>query len=722
MFSQIKQSTRLLSIKTALGEDALAIRSLTLSEQLGRPFTCDLDLRCDDPAVNFEDVLGHPAAIRIERADGELRYVHGYIVGLTQDGVAREGRATRYRAIMAPWIWFLSRSADCRIFQNASVDEVILDVFRLHEFSSHFRVALTGTYPKREYIVQYRETALQFVTRLMEEHGIYYFFEHTGEGHTLVLADSPSAHADAPGCETVPWLPQSRMAYGRQRFWEWSVQKQLQTTTFAHTSYDFKVPKKPLLADRSVSRSHAEARFEVFDNAYPHVELDDGKMQAQVRLEELSARYETVHAEGDVTGLSAGQTFALEGFGRRDQDRKYLVVAQTIYAENPDYESGREAQGNAFHSSISALEASTPFRLARSTSKPVVGGPQTATVTGPSGEEIHVDPYGRVKVHFHWHRHDEKDENSSCWVRVSQGWAGKGWGAMFIPRIGQEVIVDFLEGDPDRPIITGRVYNGDQMPPYALPGSKNISTIQSRSTPGGGADNFNEIKFDDTKGSELFYVQAEKDRTVLVKNNNTETVGNDEAISIGHDRTKHVAHDETTTVDNNRTEAVGVNETISIGSNRTETVGVDETISIGSNRTETVGQTETVTIGLMRTHTIGVNDALMVGAAQQIAIGAAQTITVGAIQDITIGASQSLSVGASRDTSVGRDDTLTVGKKLVLEAGDSITLKTGKASITMKKDGTIVIKGKDITLDASGKINAKADGKITMKGQKILQN
>jgi type VI secretion system secreted protein VgrG len=329
-----------------------------------------------------------------------------------------------------------------------------------------------------------------------------------------------------------------------------------------------------------------------------------------------------------------------------------------------------------------------------------VQGPQTAMVVGPAGDEIYTDKYGRVKVVFHWDRRgqEKKDENSSCWIRVSSPWAGKAWGGIAIPRIGQEVIVDFLEGDPDQPIITGRVYNAEQPVPYELPANMTQTGIKSRSSKSGTPDNFNEIRFEDKKGEEQVFIHAEKNQDIEVEKDETHWVGHDRTKTIDNDETTHVKHDRTETVDNN--------ETITIGNNRTESVQKDESITIGKNRSESVGENETVSISGKR--------ALTVDKAESISIGDSRTDQISKNEDV--------SIGKNRQVSVGENDSLQVGKKLVLDAGDQITIQTGSASITMKKDGTISIKGKDITIDGSGKINVKASSDVVIKGSKVSQN
>jgi type VI secretion system secreted protein VgrG len=456
--------------------------------------------------------------------------------------------------------------------------------------------------------------------------------------------------------------------------------------------------------------------------------------------------------------VAVGRLFELAGHPRADQNGEYLVTAVDYAMSVNEYESD-PTPGTACTCAFAALGSRQQFRPQRLTPVPVVKGPQTAVVVGPAGDEIFTDKYGRVKVQFHWDRYGKKNENSSCWVRVAQPWAGKNWGMMAVPRIGQEVVVDFLEGDPDQPIITGRVYNAEQMPPWALPANMTQSGVLTRSTKGGSAATANELRFEDKKGAEQVYLHAEKNQDISVENDETHSVGHDRSKSIGHDETTQVGHDRTETVGNNetigigvdRSERVGSNETIAIGANRTERVGSNETITIGSNRSISVGASETASVALQRTHTVGINETITVGAAQEVTIGAFQmvtvggnqTVSVGAAQDVTVGAAQTVGVGAAqsitvgadmseqvagaqsytvgkaRTASVGEDDTLTVGKNLVITAADSVTIKTGSASITMKKDGTIHIKGKDVTIEGSGKINAKASSDVVIKGSKV---
>lgn len=731
------QAERTIAVETPLGPDALLLQHMSGFELLGRPFEYDLDLVSEDAQIDPDAVLGDTMTVRVEVGQEATRYFHGHVSKFTlvdvSDGLAR------YRATLVPWIWFLTRTADCRIFQEKTVPDIILEVFRDNGFSD-FDNQLTGTYRKWEYCVQYRETDFNFVSRLMEQEGIYYYFEHKDGKHILVLSDSINAHEPYPEYATIKYYPPNQAAIrDEEHISSWSVEHEVQPTTYAHNDFDFKGPQKMLRTKHKLQRDHAEATGEIYDYPGEYVEHGDGQTYAQVRIEELQANFQTIKGAGNTRGLGCGYTFELAEYPREEFCKEYLVTSANYQIEAPSYDSsGYGGSGQTYSCSFTALDSTQPFRPPRITPKPSIQGPQTAIVCGPDGEEIWTDKYGRVKVQFHWDRYGEKNESSSCWVRVAQIWAGAKWGGMFIPRIGHEVVIEFLEGDPDHPLITGRVYNGDNMPPYDLPANKTQSGVKSRSSKGGTPSNFNEIRFEDKKGSEEFFMQAEKDHNINVKNNRTDTVGNDETTSIGHDRTETVGNDETITINGNRTETVQKDETITLNGNRTETVAKDETITINGartetvikdetititgGRTETVSKNETVTIALLRTHTVGINDALTVGAAQEITVGAAQAITVGAAQAITVGGSRDVTVAKDQSQNIGKNDTIQVGKNLTITAGDQITLTTGSASITMKKDGTIIIKGKDITIEGSGKMDVKASKNIVMKGQKILQN
>src|SRR5882757_7765403 len=627
---------RRITLHSVLGPDQLLIKDATVREELGRLSMMDLDLLSPDENLALDDLLGRGFSLELVLDGDKSRFFHGIVAECSQTG--RLGRYARYSARVVPWLWLLTRTSDCRIFQQKSVPDIIKAVFREHG-TSDFKDSLSGSYSPRDYCVQYMETDFDFVSRLMEEEGIYYFFKHEQDKDTLVLCDSAGAHHATPGCEKVAYYPPSDNVVREEDIINhWLLSHSMQSGKLTHTDFDFIKPRTSLLAQAATAGTYPKSDAEVF--AYPggYLVVGDGTNYAKRRLEALQQQHERVVGSGNVRALAVGGLFTLENYPREDQNREYLVVATVHHFGGTDYESGVSHGMADVTVSFDAVPSKQPYRSPLTTRRARVAGPQTAIVVGPGGEEIYTDKYGRVKVQFHWDRVGKRDENSSCWVRVSQAWAGKNWGSIHIPRIGQEVIVSFLEGDPDRPIITGRVYNAAEMPPYDLPANQTQSGIKSRSSKGGSPANFNELRFEDKMGSELLTIHAEKDQEISVEH--------DEAHSVGHDRTKSIVHDETTKVGHDRTETVGNNETITIGVNRTEKVGANETITIGANRTISVGKNESATVALMRTHTVGINEAITVGAAQEIAVGAAQTITVGAMQAITVGAVQSTNVGA----------------------------------------------------------------------------
>lgn len=780
--------------------------SIVGQESLSRPAQYELSVLSTDEKIDAKDVLGYAFDVVVEFQDADQakheRHCQGHAVRFARRGPV--GRYFEYRISLRSWFWLLTKRINSRILQDKKVLEIfdaVVEDSPIKRFKKTKADKVIGVHTPLRYSVQHQESDYNYLSRLMEDEGIYYWFDAHDAPGTMTMSDaSDVAHKKLPVEGTLNYIPFGATEARYNEISWWIDSRRLSTGKYASRDSDFKAVKKKLSADKGDPDTHELADLEAFEFPGGYLRADDTEDAAKVRMEELAARRRVNWAITRWPDVAVGRTFSFHGHPMGEPDTDYLIAGCAFILAHPGYEGLDQYAGNiqrngrvlqemlaedpinddwpdAMHDIlygtpdliapmrgsgtflITMLPAATPFRPPRLTPRITMPGPQSAIVVGPAGEEIHADEFGRVKVHFHWDRYDESNEKSTCWVRVSQPWAGKGWGGYFIPRIGQEVIVDFLNGDPDRPIIIGRVYNDDQPKPFD---SHTQSGFRTRSTPKGSAANCNEFRFDDKKGSEQVYLHAEKNQDIEVENDETHSVGHDRTKTIDHDETTHVKHDRTETVDNNetitigvdRTESVGSNESISIGSNRTETVGSNENITIGANRTEAVGSNETITIGsnrsitvgssetatvaLQRTHTVGVNETITIGAAQEVTVGAAQAITVGANQTTTVGANCSLSVGSNlttdvgsdetrsvgggRTSSVGKDDTLNVSKNLKISAGDSISIVTGSASITMKKDGTIVIKGKDITIEGSGKINAKAGSDIVMKGSKILQN
>jgi type VI secretion system secreted protein VgrG len=743
----IAQQHRRIAISTPLGKDVLLLRGFSGSEAISQLFHFDLDLLSENDSIKFQDVVGKSVTLRIYDAAGAERHWNGFVSRFSQGGQDR--RLTAYRAQMVPWLWFLTRTADCRIFQNQKAPDIIQKIFKDLGFAD-FKLRLYGDFVTRDYCVQYRETDFNFVSRLMEEEGICYYFEHSDGKHTLILANDASAHDPCPNQKTARYDFRGGSVVYEDVVTEWQYQEEFRPGKWAQTDYNFETPSSSLAVTAS-----GKNPYEIYEYPGEYRVRPAGESLAKIRLQEQTTPAVVFPGASGCRYFSPGYQFTLQDHYRSDLNQAYLLTAVRHMASlGAGFQVGGGGGGEepTYHNSFECIPFSTPYRPARVTPEPFVQGCQTAVVVGPAGEEIYTDKYGRVKVQFHWDREGKKNENSSCWIRVSHPWAGQGWGAISIPRIGQEVIVDFLEGDPDQPIITGRVYNAGQMPPFGMPGGAVVSGVKSNSTKGGGG--FNEISLNDTKGTELINIHAqfdqqkkvEHDERVNVGNDRTEQVGHDEKITIGNNRTEKVGVDEKISIGGNRTEDVAKNETITITGNRTETVKGNETHSIKGNRSHTVSKSEDVTVVLTRTHNVLINDMLNVGAAQEVTVGGAQAITVGAARAKTVIGSEMITVKGSvtettikdhtqtvkgaRTADISKDDTLKVGKSLIIEAADQIAIKCGKASILLTKDGTIQIEGKDITVNGSGDIGiqSKAEIDITAKkdmalnGKNILQN
>jgi type VI secretion system secreted protein VgrG len=539
--------SRAIKVKTPIGDDVFRFDRMSGHEKLSSGFEYQLSVLSEKHDLDLSVLLGQAITIEVELPTTGYRYFNGHVVSFSMDG--ESSRFVRYHMVLRPWTYLMSLGANCRVFKPATVPELVKDLLAEWKFTD-IRDALSDSYRTLDYVVQYRESDFNFISRLMEREGIYYFFEHADGKHTLVLADSSSAHNPAPGYEEVTYFaPGHDQQHHDDSLSRWASRRQVRSGKFSSTDFDPTRVRVSLLKRSIAPKPQEHDDIEVYDypGDYPRspesekddVKAREGQHHVDVRLEEHQADFETAQASGTVQGLFAGGLFKLVRHPRADQNKKYLVVSASYDLAGNAHE-GEGGSGMSFEGSYTCLGSEVPYRAPCDTPRPKVDGPQTAIVVGPAGQEIWTDSFGRVKVQFHWDQLGSSDEHSSCWVRVAQIWAGAGWGAMHIPRIKQEVIVDFLEGDPDRPIITGRVYNNVNMPPYPLPDNKTQSGIKSRSTLGGTDKNFNEIRFEDLKGKEELFVQAERNHTVKVKANRHLSVGGSEIITVGGTRTTTV--------------------------------------------------------------------------------------------------------------------------------------------------------------------------------------
>lgn len=575
------QKYRPIQIITPLGEDVLLFQHMSGSEGLSQLFAYKLDLLSEQAAIDPEKLLGRNVTIGMQLPDKNWRYFNGYITRFGQHGVLDV--YSYYQATVRPWLWFLTRASNCRIFQNKTVPEIIQQVFQDQKFTD-FQLKLSNPHARREYCVQYRETDFNFVSRLMEEEGIYYYFVHSNGKHDLILTDSHAGHKPFPGYVEIPYHPEEGQT-DRSRtdhIYRWSFSREVQTGVYNLNNYDFEKPKADLLVKADLSKSYPHSAYEYFDYPGEYKDTGVGEQFVRHRIEEHHVQFEQCEGEGNARGLAAGHHFKLTQYGRKDQNRKYLVVSASYWMQLDDYTSsghGGKMTDRIFTCRFNAIDSLSPYRPARITPKPLMHGTQTAMVVGPKGEEIYTDKYGRIKVQFHWDRYGKSDENSSCWIRVSHPWAGKNWGMIALPRIGHEVVVDFLEGDPDQPIVTGRVYNAISMPPYTLPEKAHLSTIKTYSTKGGGG--FNEIRFDDKKGKEQVFIHAERNQDVRVKKDRFEWIGNEQHLIVKKDLFEEVGADSHSTVKGDRNEEITGTLSIKAGMDMQEKVGMKHALDAG---------------------------------------------------------------------------------------------------------------------------------------------
>ncbi len=714
-----------IALTTPLEDGAVMLRSMKGSEDLSELFHYELDVETGQD-VHIADLLGNPVTVRVDQDGHDPRYFHGVVSGAQL--VDCDHDKFVHQLTVRPWLWALTLNSNCRIFQDKTIPEILKEVLRASG-GGDFEERLTGDYTVQEYIVQYVESDFNFLCRLMERAGIYFFFEHSQASHKLILADSISAHSKAKTCGTLPYYPPDRNhAYVDQYIWLWHAAKSIAPGAAASTDFNFKRPRALMLSRVSEPAPAPLADAEVFEYPGGFGQSSEGTECARVRLEQLRVRHDVVTGQTNARGLATGDFFELTDHPLEDQNREFLVTGAQYQVRAPLLaSSGTASRDPVYECTFQALDSTQPFRPPVRSTRPRMHGPQTAIVVGRAGEEICCDEHGRIKVQFHWDRYGQSDEHSSCWIRVAHPWAGTRWGAVHIPRIGQEVIVDFLDGDPDRPIVVGSVYNGDNRPPYDLPANQTQSGIKSRSSKGGSPSNFNEIRFEDKKGNELFSVQAEKDMAVNIKDTKTST--------IGTTRTTTVGTDDTTTVKRNSKTLIKGTRDRTIERARTSTLLDDDTMTIAGNRTTTIAKNKTTTVGGCETRLVTKAQAITVVAARAITTASeaitagARAVTVAGAQITTIGPKRLLTVkGTNTETiknnsthAVGKSYTITSGEKITISARDQIVLKTGSASLTLKKNGEIVLAGKKMTIQGT-KLSIKGSDAVTVKGRKIGQN
>jgi type VI secretion system secreted protein VgrG len=522
----------------------LQLVSLSASEGLSRPFEYQVEFLSPKPDLKLADFLGQSMTVALDLPDNKKRHFNGLVGRFSQSG-RRTKAFFHYQAVLRPWFWFLSRTQDCRIFQNMTVKQIVDKVLEDHSTIAKIDPQLSGKYTAWDYCVQYRESDMNFIARLLEQEGIYYYFRHSSGSHEMVLCDGPSSHSVFPGYETISYAATWAEGDQSEALRTWSIGAQVLPSSVVLADFDFLNPGTPLSETGKVERTHALNLHEVFDYPGEYQTGADGTHYAKMRAEEQQASFVLASGDSDARGLCCGHTFKAKSLPDVSQDAEYLVLSTDIYLEEGLQIGGEEGSLGQFNCNFQLMPTSNTYRAPRVTPKPMIHGPQTAMVVGPSGKAVHTDEHGRVKVLFHWDRlgAKAKDSNSSCWVRVSQPWAGKGFGMINIPRVGDEVVVSFLEADPDQPLITGRVYNKDFKRPYPLPEKASITGLLTRSLGSNNAADANELRFDDDPGKEYIWLQAQRDFHREVENDEHDTVKVDQYISVGGKRLEAIGKD-----------------------------------------------------------------------------------------------------------------------------------------------------------------------------------
>jgi type VI secretion system secreted protein VgrG len=679
----LNQDRRLIAVTTTLGKDVFLLTGFSGQEEMSRPFRYQLDLLSENLAVAAKDIVGKAVTWEVRVKDSPPRYFSGVVSRFTA-GAATEEALRTCQAEVVPWLWLLSRTADCRIFQNKSVPEIVEQIFKDLGFKD-YELNLKGSYVKWEYCVQYRETDLNFVSRLLEQEGIFYYFRHEKNKHTLVLGDSPDAYKDCREKEVEFYAGSQPSA----NVVSWEHDYELRPSKWAQTDYNFETPSTDLMSTApGVIKLPGTDKFEVYDYPGEYEKKADGDALTKVRMEADEAPYDVVRGASLCTSFTTGGKFTLKKHACPEEAGKaYAITSIQHSATESNYSTATIDQ--VYRNIFTCIPATVPFRPQRTSPKPIVQGPQPAVVVGPKGEEIYTDKYGRIRIQFFWDREGKKDEKSTCWVRVAQPIAGKRWGTSFWPRIGQEVLVTFLEGDPDRPLVTGCVYNAEQMPPYLgdgpddkHPNDNKVSGYKSNSTKGG--KGFNELRFDDNAGKEQVFIHAQRDLDLRVLNEGRERV-----ISNLH-------------------EIIGGEKDGKKSGDRREMVYQDVHRSIKRHQVEKIEGNLKLTVGKGDAQGGG-NVDISIEKKKNELVGADCYLHVQKGHYVTVDGDASLSVGGTRQESVTKDygleaKTVYIHAKqtLVIEAAQQLTLKVGSNFIVISTSGISIVGTPSVMINSGG--------------------
>ncbi|MBN1960218.1 MAG: type VI secretion system tip protein VgrG [Deltaproteobacteria bacterium] len=708
------------------------VRRFNFREKLSGIYHCHIDLVASELEADIDSLLGSSASITLARITGVERHVRGIIAKVRNAGALRGHVLVQIELV--PALFALSQTSNSRIFQAMKAPDILEQVLSqaLQPYQRSVKLDLQRSdYAEREYCVQYNEKDLDFVHRIMQEEGIYYYFDQSSEQEELVLTDSNDKLLECISVtgSSIDLIPADAGAPEKEVVQSFYAGTQLHSTSIILHEYDWKQPAQPAHHEASAQDNAQHDRI-IYDSE-PHICVsesgNDGAIRKQVRQEEFAALGKTGTGKGILIGFFAGSSFELVGHTQSELDCKYILVEVEHYGTVPDNWDGESNSETEYYNTFTVIPADVPFRPAHDTIRPTVGM-LTATVVGPSGEEIHTDKDGRIKVQFHWDQDGQNDENSSCWIRVAQIWAGSGFGMLFIPRMGMEVVVQFVEGHPDRPLVTGCVYNGRNAPPIKLPDDKTKSGLVTRSSLEG--TDGNELIFEDAKDNEEIYLQAQRDWNILVKNNQDETVrgdssrtveGNDDNTIKGNhtERIKgndncQVDKDRTIKIKGNYTATINKDSKIIIDGKSTTSVEKDYTLSVSGKANETVDKDYTLSISGDAKTTVDKEYKLQVTKDASWSVDGKSKVQIKDDSETKLEKNMKLAVTKEAQISVDKNMQVKVSKEMTLKADKTLTLKCGSASIILKKDGKITIKGSDI--------NVKGSGKVKVKGSKIGNN
>ncbi len=660
------QGTRAFTLTTPLGADKFILKSFQGEERISGLFHYHLELLSQDSAIDFTQIVGKNITITIQLPGGsDQQYINGVVGRFSQAG--NSSRFTTYFAEVYPWLWLLTMNHSHQIFQNKTAPDIIKQVFSDLGFTD-FKDSTTKTYSTREFCVQYGETAFDFVSRLMESEGIFYFFDHSSSTHTMVLADDSSAWLTMPGLTTVQASASGLSWETADAMLECQVEQQVVVGQFKSDDYNFTTPSTDLLATASGS----DTSRSVYSYPGEYLTASDGETVTSLRLDALQSPAKLLKGSSMCRAFHAGAKFTLANHYRSDANASYVLSSVT-------HQGDQEQYSNSFE----AFPSTTVFHPLQVTPKPKIVGSQTALVVGKSGEEIWTDQYGRIKCKFYWDQSSASDETSSCWIRVAQGWAGKAWGSIFVPRIGQEVVVSFLEGNPDRPLVTGCVYNATQTVPYTLPDEQTKSTVKTNSSKGGSG--FNELRFEDKAGSEEIFIQAQKDMNVTILNDLTTTVTNNRTTTVSQ-------KDDSLVVDQG-------NRSIKVNTG-------NETHEVKGTRDLTITGNETHTNKADFTQNVSGNFTLKVSGNLSIDVSGSVTIKSGTTFDIQAGTALTNKAGTALSNKAGTS--------LANEAGTSLS---NKAGTSMSNEANV-----SITSKANASHDVESSGILTLKGSLVKIN